>query len=66
MPVRMITPAVMPFAIVTPDRRWHSRGEMGWFGFSSDDKEDLEWQKEVEKILADHNDCIAVVVDCHI
>lgn len=64
-PVREITnPSA--YAILTPDGKWYERGEMGWFGISSNDKDKLFWEAEIIAILADNQDCMAVCVDCHI
>lgn len=54
------------FAIVTPDGKWHERGEMGWFGIVTDEKEKISWEAEIIALTAEHKDCLAVCVDCHI
>lgn len=64
-PVREITDP-SAYAIVTPDGKWYERGEMGWFGISNNEKDKLSWEAEIIAILAEHQDCIAVCVDCHI
>ena len=33
----------VPYAFVDLDGEWHSRGEMGWFGISTDDDEPFDW-----------------------
>lgn len=53
-----------PFAIVTPDGKWHERGEMGWFGCASNENKD--WPEVAKEILYKYKDCMGVVVDCHI
>jgi len=50
------------FAIVTPDGKWHARGEMGWFGCVSDS--DDGWKPS--DILKGYQDYDAILVDCHI
>lgn len=54
------------YAIVTPDGEWHQRGEMGWWGMSSN--EDKDWDEKMFKILEgyDNVEYIGVIVDCHI
>lgn len=55
----------MPFAIVTSDGEWREKGEMGWFACVSN--ENADWQDIAKQtLLNEDQDCIAVVVDCHI
>ena len=54
------------YAIVTPDAKWHEKGKMGWWGISTDEKGEIIWQAEKIALLAEHQDCLAVCVDCHI
>ena len=54
----------VPFSIVTPDGEWHQKGDMGWFGMSSNEKDD--WKEVARNILYKHKGCIGIVVDCHI
>ncbi len=56
----------VPFAVVTPDGEWHESGKMGWFGMSSDNKEEDKWRKEVRNIYSKYPNYIGVLVDCHI
>lgn len=57
------------YAVVTPDGEWHAKGEMGWFGVSSEDDEDAtKWSKGFYDTFiknADPETEIAIV-DCHI
>lgn len=55
-----------PFAIVTPDGKWHEKGEMGWFGMARNKKSDDDWSAFLNSIRSEHAECIAVAVDCHI
>jgi hypothetical protein len=55
-----------PYALVTSDGQWHERGQMGWFGMSSNDMDQNEWREAVVKMLEDSPNTVAVVVDCHI
>lgn len=59
-------PPVIPYAVLTPDGEWHQRGKAGRFKMSQDEWERYEWAKTATGILAQHADCYAVVVDCHI
>jgi hypothetical protein len=56
--------AMRPFAILTPDGKWHEKGHMGWWGMVSDEKD--TWKDEVDKILSEHRHLVGVVCDLHI
>lgn len=54
---------------VLDDEGWKEKGEMGWWGFSSDSNEDNEaWNKSFFQTFIAHEDpeTTLVVVDCHI
>jgi hypothetical protein len=55
-----------PYCVVTPDGQWHGRGEMGWWGVSSGDRQTEAWRKEVLCLARQHQNGLAVVVDFHI
>jgi len=55
-----------PFAIVTPKGEWFERGEMGWFGCVSNEKENDLWESQCKAILNTYKDCLAVGCDLHI
>ncbi len=58
--------ALVPYAIVK-DGKWHQKGEMGWFGMSSDEKDQGEWNEEVFRLFNDlPDDTLLTIVDCHI
>ena len=52
------------YAVVTPDGEWCEKGKMGWWAISTNENPD--WQEDIKSIFAKHNDCLAVLVDCHI
>lgn len=58
------------FAVVTPDGEWHEKGEMGWFGCSSETAdEDNEWCDGYYDAFikpAIENGWELTIVDCHI
>lgn len=54
----------IPFAIVTPDGKWHEKGHMGWWAVVSDKNPD--WDNVALDILKNNVDHILVAVDCHI
>lgn len=57
----------VPYAVLTPEGEWFQRGEMGWFGMSSDEKDRDSWGDQVKSIAEKYAaTCFAVVVDCHV
>jgi hypothetical protein len=55
------------YAYVDLEGKWHSRGDMGWFGISSNDKEERVWHDEVQEFLGSlGDDDYLVIVNCHI
>ena len=57
------------YAVVTDDGVWHGKGDMGWFGMSSEsDDEALDWDNEYwNRFLANLNpDTVITILDCHI
>ena len=57
------------YAVITPDGIWHAPGEMGWFGVSSEDKEEFrDWYDHYKERFIDASDgeWTLTVVDCHI
>ena len=56
----------LPFAVLTPDGKWHERAKMLWFAIEKDPKEGDAWKDEVLAILRKYEDYVAVSLDCHI
>lgn len=58
------------FAVLTPDGQWHEKGEMGWFGCSSETSdEDTAWCDGYYDAFikpALENGWWLTIVDCHI
>lgn len=58
------------YAVITPDGEWHSKGEMGWFGISSETgDEDTAWcDNYYDNFIrpAIENNWYLTIVDCHI
>ena len=56
------------FAVVTNDGEWHEKGEMGWFGESSDTGEDEDnWIENFSSLIKKEDQSLyAFMVDCHI
>ena len=58
--------ALMTFAVLK-DGKWYERGEMGWWGIVSDEKETDKWTEEYMKLLDElPEDAVLNVIDCHI
>lgn len=57
---------IVPYALVI-DRKWMSRGDMGWFGASSNEISNEEWVDIFQKKLSElPDDTLLSAVDCHI
>lgn len=58
--------AAVPFAVVNQGK-WFERGEMGWWGTVSNEKDRDEWREHVHALLDSlEPDMWLTVVDCHI
>lgn len=56
-----------PYAVVDLEGDWHSEGDMGWFGLSSNDKPETDWHTEVQQFIDSlDDDDYLICVDCHI
>ena len=56
-----------PYAYVDTNGIWNERGEMGWFGISSNDKDEKSWGDEFKKFINNQKkSTIVTLVDCHI
>lgn len=57
------------YAVVTPDGRWYEKGEMFWFGMSTETgDESLDWDLHYKERFLDtaDPDWTLTIVDCHI
>jgi len=57
------------YAVVTPDGKWWSKGDMGWWGMSSETgDESLDWDLHYKERFIDTAapDWTVTIVDCHI
>jgi len=60
------TTAVNTFAVLKGGE-WFEKGEMGWWGMSTDNMTDIEWAAKVGEMIASlSDDTLLTVVDCHI
>ena len=58
--------SISPFAMVL-DYQWIEKGSMGWFGVSSDEMEQNDWDSIVNNIIDELDDeTTLTLVDCHI
>ena len=56
----------IPYAVLK-DGEWLAKGEMSWFGVSSDEVDPETWEDRVWKLLRDlPEDTLITAVDCHI
>lgn len=56
-----------PYAYIDTNGIWNERGEMGWFGMSSNDKDKDSWDDEFKKFIkSQKKSTIVTLVDCHI
>lgn len=57
---------LIPFAIVK-DGKWYAKGDMGWWGSVSNEKDKNEWAQRVQRLYEDLSpDTLLTLVDCHI
>ncbi|OGM09279.1 hypothetical protein A2Z67_05050 [Candidatus Woesebacteria bacterium RBG_13_36_22] len=57
---------IIPFAIVTPDGKWHEKGKMGWWALVSDEKDGKDWKEMALFIYNKYKGHLAVGCDLHI
>lgn len=57
---------ITTFAVLK-DGKWHERGEMGWWGTVSNEKEEDKWKTEFDKMIQELPDeTLISIYDCHI
>ena len=55
------------FGIFDTENGYRSRGDMGWFGISSNDKDEEKWHAEMQEFIKSvPDDEVLVMLDCHI
>ena len=63
---RAVNRVGVPYAVVK-DSQWFSKGEMGWWGVSSGDIDQDEWNQKFREMIDDlPDDTLLTLVDCHI
>jgi len=57
--------ALATFAVVK-DGKWYERGDMGWFGVVSDEKDENDWLSQFSSLVDSlPNDTLLTIVDAH-
>ena len=60
----------VPYSFIDLDGEWHQKGEMGWFGISTDDKDQFDWAAiyfgYIDKVVKENPGSRVVSVDFHI
>lgn len=57
---------ITTFAVLK-DGQWYEKGEMGWWGVVSNERDFVEWQDQFNKLLEElPDDTLLSVYDCHI
>jgi hypothetical protein len=54
-PISELVDDLVAYAIITPDGKW----------YDCEKKTREEWLQEFQQILKQHQDCVAVAIDCH-
>ena len=58
--------AISTFALLR-DGKWYEKGEMGWWGMVSNEKDQKEWDNQFVTLISDlPDDTVLSVHDCHI
>lgn len=56
-----------PFCFITEDGEWHETAKMGWWGMTTDDKDENDWREEFETYLKSLDpDTEITAIDFHI
>ncbi|MBO5032669.1 MAG: hypothetical protein J6D08_12430 [Lachnospiraceae bacterium] len=64
-----IQSSVVTYAVIMPDGTWYQKGQMGWFGCSSETPDaSFEWDMKFKENFIDKADpnWTLTIVDCHI
>ncbi len=59
-PVAQWPDEILPYAIITPEGEWHDMEKAG-----GSTLRDATWITQVQDLINEHLDCVAVVLDCH-
>jgi hypothetical protein len=65
--VKAARASILQTFAVLKDGEWIQKGEMGWFGCSTDEMTEAEWSEKFAQLLDDLPDTAGIaIVDCHI
>jgi hypothetical protein len=59
-------PDYVPYAFVTPDGKWHSKGRVGWWGASFDEMTDRKWKSIYKDAVEKYKNSDITLLDLHI
>lgn len=54
------------YGLITGDGEWVESATMGWWGMTSDEKEESSWRDEYIKVLEKYSGDYILGVDCHV
>ena len=58
---------ITPFNYVTEEGEWREKGEMGWWGMTTNEMEQDDWDDNFKRYLKlIEDDCLVTVIDFHI
>lgn len=58
---------IIPFNYVTEEGGWREKGEMGWWGMTTNEMEQDDWDDNFKRYLKlVEDDCLVTVIDFHI
>lgn len=63
----MLENDIVPFSFVTEEGEWYEKGQMGWWGMTSNEMDRSTWIEDFQSYLKDiEDDCLVTVIDFHI
>lgn len=63
----MLENNIIPFNFVTEEGDWYEKGQMGWWGMTSNEMDQSTWIKDFQSYLKDiEDDCLVTAIDFHI
>ena len=63
----MLENNIIPFNFVTEDGDWYEKGQMGWWGMTTNEMDLSTWIEDFQSYLKNiEDDCLVTVVDFHI
>ena len=63
----MVKNNIIPFNYVTEEGEWREKGQMGWWGMTTNEMEQDDWVNNFKRYLKFvEDDCLVTVIDFHI